>query len=194
MKRTILILIFIVSSIICLSQNRYNKNNERDYSVFTLGADVGFSAILAVNTQDELISKFKFHFGGLFILRPVHFLGLESGFKFHYIIGENKFYDIPLLFHFYNKKDNSFIIGPNLIYDYVKHNTDFSSPDIGATLGFGSKHSELTISWYPDYKSLINERLKSAIILSIKFKIYMGFGNSTSKNNNNYRRTNKYRV
>jgi len=194
-----LILIFIILPIITFGGNKPIKREVKDYSFFMMGVEAGASILLGIGSNSGLTTKFKLSGGGLIILRPVDFISLETGFKYHYILSENSFFDIPLLLHFYNKKNQSLILGPNLIYNIVNKETDFSSPLLGATLGFGNNYSGIYFSWYPSYSDFFtNDLLKNGLpsflfAVSIRFRYMLIFPTMNIRSNqNSYKRRTHY--
>lgn len=194
LKKINLLLIILLFSMSCFSQKKNKSSDYLPYSPFSFGIEAGGGILLALNQQSELKTKFKYSIAGLFQVRPVNFLGLETGIRYHNIINDSKFFDVPLIFYLYNKKNQAVLLGPNLIYKYVKGNTDFTSPDLGCTVGVGNQFSEISLSYYPSYNSIIKETFLNMdasmiIILSVKLKLSIAFIKAVPKGRNmNYRK------
>ena len=145
-KKLFSLLFFLAITLIVSSQSR---NTNRSYTLM-LGPEIGGSIVLSSNSENELITKFHYTFGGIVKVRPVKSFGLESGFKYNNILKTSRFYEIPLSFYLYSKSDGAFIIGPNFLYHIEEGKTDFKEPTVGFTLGAGNEFAAVRFNYFPN--------------------------------------------
>lgn len=162
-----LLLLFIFNVSFCFSENKINYKKSRDYPILMLGPEIAGSIALSMNSEDELLAKLHYSAGGFIKVRPVRFMGLESGFKFHNIVNTQKFYEIPISFYFFGRNNQAFIIGPNLLYKIENGNSNFQKPKVGFTIGGGNQYVAIKFNFYPSY---INSFMEDDI------QFYLGIG------------------
>ena len=167
MIRTILLITLISASLLVTGQNRKERNTERDFPTFLLGPDAGGSIILTHSESAGLKSHFHYRFGAFMHIRPVHSLGLATGFKYNRIVNLAEYYELPLMVHFYGKGNGAFFVGPNLIYEANGSQTDFNTPELGFTLGAGSQRGGIYLSYHPAYDALIEQNTNFFLSLGI---------------------------
>ena len=167
MIRTILLITLITISFLASGQNRKERNTDRDFPTFLLGPDAGGSIILTHSEASGLKSHFHYRFGAFMHIRPVQSLGLATGFKYNRIVNFADYYELPLMVHFYGKGNGAFFLGPNLIYEANGTDTDFSTPELGFTLGAGSQRGGIYLSYHPAYDALIEQNTNFFLSLGI---------------------------
>ena len=167
MIRTILLITLMSVTLLASGQNKKERNTDRDFPTFLLGPDAGGSIILTHSEEAGLKSHFQYRFGAFMHIRPVHSLGLATGFKYNRIVNLADYYELPLMVHFYGKGNGAFFLGPNLIYEANGSQTDFSTPELGFTLGAGSQRGGIYLSYHPAYDALIEQNTNFFLSLGI---------------------------
>lgn len=177
----LIFLFFLMNHTYSQSFNSMQKNE--NYARLLIGVNAGASILLTTDYED-LFSSIKYSIGGSLKIRPIKSYGFETGFKFHNILNYGKFYDIPLLLHIYTKNNKAIFIGPNLLYKYNKSATDFSTPMLSGTIGFGNQYGGLYLTVLPNLFEDLKELQELNIYLGLSIHLSLGFGRVSYKKSN----------